>query len=130
VCVLQLRDELDFATEAIGADAGRGFARQDFDDDIAVEREIAGDEHARHPTAAEFAVDAIGVAERALERISERVAHRLTPESHSTSDRSASACGHTIESNLPVRCSPEPAGRRAGIQCRVIKLRYAVVAGH
>ena len=73
--VLHPRDELDLAPEAIGTHPDRRFAREHLDHDVAVERQIVRHEHARHPTAAELALDAVAVTERTLEGRRERIGH-------------------------------------------------------
>ena len=55
--VLQRGRRQDFPAEALAGNRGRDFIRQHLDHHTAVERPIDRDEHARHPSAAEFALD-------------------------------------------------------------------------
>ena len=71
VGLLQPRGELDLAVEALGADVGCELGGEDFDDDEAIEPDLAGEEDARHAAAAELALDGVGAADR-LERWSRR----------------------------------------------------------
>jgi hypothetical protein len=64
--MLQRRRQLDLAIEAIDAHFQREVGRQNFDDDIAAERDFADNEDARHP-AAEVVDDFVAIAERTLE---------------------------------------------------------------
>ena len=66
--------ELDLALEPLGADAGGELGRQHLHDDLAAERGLVGDEDARHPAAAELALDGVGATERVLELVAK--AHR------------------------------------------------------
>ena len=61
------RGELDLALEAVDVDALRQFGRQDLDDDLARPSAFFGDEDARHPAAAELALDGVGRAECGLQ---------------------------------------------------------------
>ena len=64
--MLQLGGDLDLALEAVDADAGGKFRREHLDDDLAAERRLVGDEHARHPAAPQLALERVGAAQRLL----------------------------------------------------------------
>ena len=64
VRVLEPRGELDLATEAVDAHAAGEVGWQDLDHHRATQRTLGGDEDARHPAAAEFALDGVALAER------------------------------------------------------------------
>jgi hypothetical protein len=66
VRMLQSRGQLDLAAEAADVEPGAELGRQNFDDDIAAERDFADNEDARHP-AAEVVDDFVAIAERTLE---------------------------------------------------------------
>ena len=59
VRMLQLRGKEDFAVESLHRDAGEQFGRQHLDDDAAIQCALGRDVRARHPAAAEFAIDHI-----------------------------------------------------------------------
>ena len=67
VRLLQRRRHSNLALEPLGADAGGELRREDFDDDLAAEADFVGDEDARHPAAAELALERVGSAQRRLE---------------------------------------------------------------
>ena len=71
VRVLQRRDRLDLALEALDADPLRQFGRQHLDDDPPLEPQFLGDEHARHAAAAEFALERVAAAQRRLELVAQ-----------------------------------------------------------
>src|SRR5207253_5822729 len=62
---------LDLALEPFERDLRRGLRREHLDHDRAVERGLLGDEHARHPTAAEFALERIASAQGRLQLVAE-----------------------------------------------------------
>ena len=67
VRVLQLRDELDLAMEAIEADAAGEIGREQLDHDLTIEPSLGGEKDVTHASAAELALDGVGVAECGLE---------------------------------------------------------------
>ena len=67
VRLLERRRRADLALEPLGADAGGELGRQDLDDDLASEPRLVGDEDARHPAAAELALERVGSTQRRLE---------------------------------------------------------------
>ena len=69
VRVLQARDELNLAMEAIEAHAAGDVGRQQLDHDLAVESPLGGEEDVTHPPATELALDRVVVAERGLESV-------------------------------------------------------------
>ena len=69
--VLQRGGQLDFAAEAILIHAGRHVGRQHLNDDFAMELYLFGQKHAAHATAAEFFLDAVGVADGGLDAVDE-----------------------------------------------------------
>jgi hypothetical protein len=73
--VLQSRRQLNLSTKAVDVEPRTQLRRQDFDDDIATERDFADDEHARHSTAQVFD-DLVAVAERALKALGQ-ISHRF-----------------------------------------------------
>ena len=73
--MLQARGELDLAPESLLAHRRRELGREHFHDDEAVERDLARDEHARHPAPAELVLEGVRIAERALELRPEIGAH-------------------------------------------------------
>ena len=66
VRLLQRRRRADLPLESLGADA-RASSGEDFDDDLAPEPDFIGHEDARHPTAAELALEGVGSTQRRLE---------------------------------------------------------------
>jgi len=68
VRVLQLGDELNLPTETLHVDLRGELSGQDLDDDFSPERGLFGEEHARHPSAAELALDHICVTKAFFER--------------------------------------------------------------
>src|SRR5688572_25914812 len=76
VRVLQLRGELDLATESVAVDAGSEVGGEDFDDDLAVERPFRGDKHAAHPAATQFALDLVGGAKGRPQRVEQWIRRR------------------------------------------------------
>jgi len=66
VRMLQSRGQLDLAAEATDVESGTQLRRQNFDDDIAAERDFADDEDARHP-ATEIVDDFVAIAKGALQ---------------------------------------------------------------
>ena len=72
VRVLELGGERDLALEALDGERAAASGREHLDHHLAAERGLAGDEDARHPAAAELAVQGVGVAERLLEIFVER----------------------------------------------------------
>jgi hypothetical protein len=63
VRMLELRRELDLATEAFAVHAGREFRRQDLHHHLPVQRLLRSDEHPAHATARELALEDVIVAE-------------------------------------------------------------------
>ncbi len=67
--MLQPRGEQDLALEPFERDLRRGLRREDLDHDLATERGLFGDEHARHAATAEFALDRVAAAQGRLELV-------------------------------------------------------------
>src|SRR5688572_14234357 len=76
VRVLQLRGELDLATEPFAVDAGSKIGRENLDDDFAIERPFRRDKHAAHPAATQLALDLVGGPNGRPERIEQWVRRR------------------------------------------------------
>ena len=66
VRMLQPRGERDLALEALHRHAARQLRREHLEDHAPVERRLRGEEDARHPAAAQFAVYAVALAQRLL----------------------------------------------------------------
>jgi len=73
VRVLQPRRKLYLTMEPVGADADGEFGVQDLDDDRALQSDVFGQEHARHPAATELTGDRVARAERSLQGAEEIV---------------------------------------------------------
>ena len=71
--VLQCRDRLDLAFEALDADPLRELGREDLHDDSALEAQLLGEEDARHPAAAEFTFERVGAAQGGLKLVAELI---------------------------------------------------------
>ena len=71
VRMLQPRGEQDLALEAFERHLRRGLGREDLDHDLAAEGGLFGHEHARHATAAEFALDGVAAAQGRLELVAQ-----------------------------------------------------------
>src|SRR6266550_2626285 len=69
VWMLELGRQEDLALETFERDLRRGLRREHLDHDLAVERGLLGDEHARHPTAAELALERVATAQGRLELV-------------------------------------------------------------
>jgi len=69
--MLERSGDADFAIEALDVDAAGQLSGQHFDDDFASERGVIGYEDVAHPTAADFALERIAVAERGLDPVAE-----------------------------------------------------------
>ncbi len=67
--MLQRRGELDLAAEALGVHSGGEFGWEHLHDDPPAERLLLGHEHVAHPSPAELPLDAVGIAEGALETV-------------------------------------------------------------
>ncbi len=67
--MLQPGGEPDLLAEALGADRLGQLGRQHLDDDRPVERALGRDEDARHPAAAELALDPVARDQRGLKPI-------------------------------------------------------------
>ncbi len=65
--MLQLCREPDLALKPLGTELGGQLGREHFDDDLASERRLLGDEDARHPAAAQLALDPVDRAECRLQ---------------------------------------------------------------
>ena len=61
----------DLALEPVDVDAGAELDRHDLDDDVSAERGLGRREHARHPAAAELALDGVRRAEHRLQLVAE-----------------------------------------------------------
>ena len=70
---LERRGELDFPGESRGRESVGELRWQHFDDDIAAEGFVAGDEHAGHPARAQLGLHRVAAAERLLELVEQRV---------------------------------------------------------
>jgi hypothetical protein len=66
VGVLEARGDGDLALEPLDADPRRQLGPQDLHHDLAAERDLLGHEDMAHASATEFALDAVGAAERRL----------------------------------------------------------------
>src|SRR5438105_2911463 len=66
VRVLQVGSDSDFLPEARSTDLAREFGREQFYDDLPVERRLSREEETTHAAAAELALDVVGVAEDTL----------------------------------------------------------------
>ena len=82
--MLQLCGEADLEIEAVHAQRCRHLRREHLDDDLPVEGDFMGQEHARHPAAAKLALDAIARSKCGLQlapqirfRCGERAARRV-----------------------------------------------------
>src|SRR5207237_6262685 len=71
VWMLELGRKEDLALETFERDLRRGLRREHLDHDLAVERGLLGDEHARHPTAAEFALERVASAQGRLQLVAQ-----------------------------------------------------------
>ena len=71
VGMLQLGGHQDLTPEPLHGYPSRHLRRQHFDHDPAIEPHLRGHEHAAHSTAAEFALEAVGVADGGLEAVEE-----------------------------------------------------------
>src|SRR5689334_12486164 len=112
--MLQPRRQLDLPAKALDVEAGAQLGRQNFDDDVPVERDFADDEDARH-AAAEVVGNFIAVAERALKTLGEIVHPFFDQTSSSLSFRAKDTddglCSlpALASSPLPVFPVPSPA---------------------
>jgi hypothetical protein len=61
--MLEPRRQLDLTPKPIEADAPGEIRRQNLDDDLALERRVASDEHAGHAAAAQLTLDLVAVGE-------------------------------------------------------------------
>jgi hypothetical protein len=71
VRVLETGREVDLALEAVGAETGRKIGGKDLDDNPSIERGVMYEEHTRHASAAELALDAEHWAKAYLESLLE-----------------------------------------------------------
>ena len=69
--MLKSRGELNLAPEPLDVDGRRQIRRQHFYDYFATERNLLGDEDARHSAAAELALEHVAIAECLLQFLSE-----------------------------------------------------------
>ena len=69
VGLLKRRRQLDLPLETIQAHLGRDVGREHLDDDLAAQPLLPREENARHPAAAELALDLIAAAEGGSERL-------------------------------------------------------------
>ena len=67
--VLQLRRQMDLPPEALEAQPSRQDRRQDLDHDLPLEINLLGQEDVRHAAAPELPLDAVRIAERALQSL-------------------------------------------------------------
>ena len=77
VRVLQVGSDSDFLPEARSTDLAREFGREQFYDDLPVERRLSREEETTHAAAAELALDVVGVAEDTLQASLE-IGHAVT----------------------------------------------------
>ena len=82
--MLQPRRELDLAAKPIDVESRAELGRQNFDDDLATERDLANDEDARH-SATQIIRHLIAFAERALQSLGE-ISGRSTVQSSSPAE--------------------------------------------
>ena len=71
VRVLETGRQVDLALEAVGAETGRKIGGKDLDDNPPIERGVMHEEHTRHASAAELALDAERWAKAYLEPLLE-----------------------------------------------------------
>jgi hypothetical protein len=71
VRVLKLRREPDLAVESFEVYRCREIRRQNFDDDLAMERQVVGEKHPRHAGHAQLGLEEIGLDERILQTLLE-----------------------------------------------------------
>jgi hypothetical protein len=71
VGVLEVRGKLDLQLESRGGDVARELGRQKFDDDLAMERGLLRQEEATHAASRELLLDSVGVAQGALEALTQ-----------------------------------------------------------
>jgi hypothetical protein len=65
--MLQPRCSVNLSTKAISVYRRSHIGRKNLDDDLSVELELRGNEHARHPSAPQLAIDAISRAQDFLD---------------------------------------------------------------
>lgn len=69
VRMLELGREEDLALETLECDLRRGVRREHLDHDLAAQRGLLGDEHARHPAADELALECVTPDQGRLELV-------------------------------------------------------------
>src|SRR6266545_185799 len=67
VRVLKLRSDLNLPSETLEVYRGSKIRRENLDHNLPLESSVLGDEHSRHPTAAELTRESVGSAKRLLE---------------------------------------------------------------
>ena len=60
--MLKVSRELNFPPESLGVDLGGQLGRQHLDDDTPAKLPLLGDEDAAHPSAAQLALELVGIA--------------------------------------------------------------------
>src|SRR5687767_8451027 len=75
VRMLQPRSDFYLARKPLGVHARGELWGENLDDDLASERRIGRQEHARHPAAAELPFELVGVSECGLELLAKRTRH-------------------------------------------------------
>lgn len=76
--VLQLGGKLDLAPEALYVHAGSQLWEEHLHHDLPAERTLESQEDPRHPSAAELALQQIGISQRPLKLLLKAGAHRIT----------------------------------------------------
>ena len=76
--------DADLALEAVGADGGGELGVQHLERHELVALEVARQHHARHPAAAEIAVERVAVGEARLELLAELGLHAASPRRQAT----------------------------------------------
>ena len=70
--------EANLLRESLGGDGPRELGVEHFHDDVASELLVACNEHARHPTAGEAALERVGAAEACLDFVTKLGVHNAT----------------------------------------------------
>jgi hypothetical protein len=73
--MLELSGQMDLAAEPLDAHPGRQLRQQHLDDHLPLQRRLQRQEDARHPPAAELALDAVDLAQRSLQLLLEIGGH-------------------------------------------------------
>ena len=73
--MLQSRSKTNLPRKTLGVHTRCQLWRQNLDDHLPTERGIGGEEYARHPAAAELAIELVCVSQRGLELLAEGACH-------------------------------------------------------